>query len=170
MQKNKTSALVIGGLIAASYAALTYFCALFGLSFGALQLRLSEALCVLVLIFPEAVGGLAVGCLISNIVSPLGIFDIIFGTAATLLASLLMREFKNIKIRDIPVVSIIFPALVNGIIIGAEVAVLTGSDKSFLVAFLIPAAEIFIGELIVTAFLGIPLYKFVKRYVDKKRK
>ena len=69
-------------LIAAVYTLLTFLTQSF--ASGAIQLRFSEALCVLPLIFPEAVPGLYVGCLVSNIVTGCHIVDIIFGPLATL--------------------------------------------------------------------------------------
>ena len=52
--------------IAAVYVALTVIFA--PISFNAIQVRISEALTILPLFFPEAVPGLFVGCLLGNII------------------------------------------------------------------------------------------------------
>ena len=88
MKRNPTLYLTRGALIAAMYVALTYVAALFGLSSGAIQFRLSEMLCILPFFVPEATVGLAVGCLISNVLTGCVFWDVIFGTIATLLGAL----------------------------------------------------------------------------------
>ena len=72
------------GVIAALYVALNYLLQPF--SFGILQFRVSEALTVLPLLFPEAIPALFVGCVISNLIGN-GIYDIIIGSLATLIAA-----------------------------------------------------------------------------------
>ena len=91
--KNNTLYLTRGALIAALYVALTYISALFGLSSGAIQFRISEMLCILPVFMPEAIIGVTVGCLISNIICGGVFFDILFGTLATLIGALLCRLF-----------------------------------------------------------------------------
>ena len=83
-----TQYLTPAAAIAAIYTVLTVIAAGFGLANGAVQVRFSEALTVLPFFTPAAVPGLAVGCLISNIVTGCALPDIIFGTLATLLGAL----------------------------------------------------------------------------------
>ena len=85
---NNTQYLTHAAAIAAIYTVLTVIAAGFGLANGAVQVRFSEALTVLPFFTPAAVPGLAVGCLISNIVTGCALPDIIFGTLATLLGAL----------------------------------------------------------------------------------
>lgn len=85
---HNTQYLTHAAAIAAIYTALTVIAAGFGLANGAVQVRFSEALTVLPFFTPAAVPGLAVGCLISNIVTGCALPDIIFGTLATLLGAL----------------------------------------------------------------------------------
>ncbi len=75
-------------MIAACYVALTYLSNLFGLAGGAIQFRISEALCILPIFLPEAVPGLFIGCLISNLITAANPFDVLFGSLATLLGAL----------------------------------------------------------------------------------
>ena len=76
------------GLIAALYTVLTCLVGAFGLANGAIQLRLSEALCVLPFFTPAAIPGLTVGCLLSNLITGCIWQDVVFGTLATLLGAL----------------------------------------------------------------------------------
>lgn len=76
------------GLIAALYTVLTLFVGSFGLANGAVQLRISEALCVLPYFTPAAIPGLTVGCLISNLVTGCLWQDVLFGSLATLIGAL----------------------------------------------------------------------------------
>ena len=67
---------------------LTYFINAFNLASGAIQVRISEALCVLPFFTPAAIPGLFLGCLISNLLTGRIIWDVIFGSLATLLGAL----------------------------------------------------------------------------------
>lgn len=77
-----------GALVAALYVALTWLCALVGMSSGVIQVRLSEALCVLPAFTGAAVPGLFVGCLLANLLTGSALPDIIFGSLATLIGAL----------------------------------------------------------------------------------
>lgn len=74
-----------GAVVAALYAALTY--ATFFSASGVIQFRIAEALCILPIFMPEAIGGLFVGCIISNLLSG-SVWDIIFGSIATLIGAI----------------------------------------------------------------------------------
>ena len=90
MSKSRFSVhqLALSGIIAALYAVMAYFASVFGVAYGPIQCRFSEALCVLPFFFPEATPGLFIGCLVANLLSPYGVLDIVFGSLATLLAAL----------------------------------------------------------------------------------
>jgi len=89
MFKFTTVRILRAAVIAAIYFVLTFFLA--PLSYGPVQIRFAEALTVLPVLFPEAVVGVAVGCLLSNIFSPFGFLwtDMVFGTLATFCAAVL---------------------------------------------------------------------------------
>ncbi len=157
----------IGGVIAALYAALTIFSSVFGIAFGPIQFRFSEALCILPLFFPEAVPALALGCLVANLTSPYGLIDIVFGTTATLLAAITTRATRNIKIKGMPVFSFVSPVFFNAVIVGLELSFFL-PVKATLSAFLLAALQVGIGELGVILLLGVPLYFALKvKLVDK---
>lgn len=77
-----------GALVAALYVVLTWLCALVGLDKGVIQLRLSEALCVLPAFTGAAVPGLFVGCLLANLLTGSALPDVVFGSLATLIGAL----------------------------------------------------------------------------------
>ena len=84
MQKLQTQHLTRAAAVGAAYAVLSLFSSVFSLTFGVVQCRFSEALCVLPFFFPETVWGLFAGCLITNLLSPYGLLDLIVGSLATL--------------------------------------------------------------------------------------
>lgn len=158
MKNKKILHLVHGAMIAALYATATYLCSVFAIAYGPIQFRLSEALTVLSVLTPAAVPGLTVGCIIANLASPYGIWDIVFGSLATLLASIAARKLRHITLRGLPLLSIIMPVIFNALIIGAEIAFLTPGESSKPAVFAVSALEVGAGELAVCLAGGIPLY------------
>jgi uncharacterized membrane protein len=161
-RKEKLNYITTAAIIAAIYAALTYLGAVFGLSYGPIQLRFSEALTILPVFTPAAIPGLTVGCFIANIGS-FNLLDMVFGTLATLIAAILTRMFKDIKFKGLPLLSLFPPVIVNAIIIGLEIAIFLLPDGLSLYGFLISALEVGIGQLIVCYALGIPFYLTVQK-------
>ncbi len=86
--KSKVLFLAQGALIAALYVVITLYVNTFNLANGAIQLRLSEALTVLPVFTPAAIPGLFIGCLLSNTLTGCVIWDIVFGSIATLIGSI----------------------------------------------------------------------------------
>ena len=95
MKKNQTLFLTQAAMIATIYVVLTGIAAGFDLANGAIQVRFSAALTVLPFFTPAAVPGLTIGCLLSNILFSGNIFDIIFGTLATLLGAVGTRMLRK---------------------------------------------------------------------------
>ena len=114
MKNTKAHTLAKAALIAAAYVALTWMSEALGLGFGAVQLRLSEALTILPVFTPAAIPGLILGCAVSNAGSPLGPVDMVVGTAATLLQVLCTRRLRNVKIKNIPFLSLLIFRIVCG--------------------------------------------------------
>ena len=88
MKNKKVLFLVQAAIIAAIYVVLTYFISAFNLASGAIQVRISEALCILPFFTPAAVPGLFLGCLLSNLITGCVIWDVVFGSLATLVGAL----------------------------------------------------------------------------------
>lgn len=163
MNNKKILHLVHGAMIAALYAAATYLCSVFAIAYGPIQFRLSEALTVLSVFTPAAVPGLTVGCIIANLASPYGIWDIVFGSIATLLAAVTARTLRHIRFKGLPLLSIIMPVIFNALIVGAEISLLTPTDSSKLAVFAISALEVGAGELAVCLLGGIPLFFAIRK-------
>lgn len=160
-KKYSTRYLVTGAIIAALYVVLTFLSNAFGLAYGPIQFRISEALTVLPVLTPAAIPGLVIGCLISNILS-FNAVDMIFGTLATLIAAVLTRALKKIKVFGLPILSILPPILVNAFVVGAEISIFYLEKASFLSGFWISALEIGLGQTAVCFLLGLPLYLALK--------
>ncbi len=152
-------------IIAALYATATYLSAIIGLAYGPIQFRISEALCVLSVFTPAAIPGLTIGCVIGNLTSPMGVWDIVFGAAATFFAAVFSRMLRNIKIKDLPVLSASMPVVFNALIVGAEITLLmpSGEYASKITAFAVSALEVGLGELVVCFILGLPLCSALKK-------
>ncbi len=88
MRNKKVLFITQAALIAAIYVVLTMIAAGFDLASGMIQVRFSEALTILPYFTPAAIPGLAIGCLISNIVTGCLVPDVIFGTLATLIGAI----------------------------------------------------------------------------------
>ena len=94
-----TRQLTRGALIAALYVGLTYVATIFGLSSGAIQFRISEALLILPIFMPEAIPGLFIGCILANIVSGCVLWDIVFCSLATLIGAIGAYMLRKIPIK-----------------------------------------------------------------------
>ena len=108
MTDKRISFLTQGATIAAIYVVLTMVLA--PISYGALQIRISEALTILPYFTPAAIPGLFIGCIIANFNSPLGMMDVVFGSFASLVAAIITSRIKDK--RWVPVPSIIANAII----------------------------------------------------------
>lgn len=151
MRDGAVRKLTHAAVIAALYAAVTLLAA--PISFGTLQCRVSEALCVLPWLLPEASWGLFAGCLLSNLLSGAGPLDVVFGSLATLLAALLTRRCPRKWLAGLP------PVLLNALIVGAVLAYSTVPERP-LPAFLLFSGQIALGEAAAVYLLGLPLLSF----------
>ena len=83
----KTTFIVHAAVIAALYVVLTLIANALGLANHAIQIRISEALTILPLFTPAAIPGLFIGCILANFLTGCLIWDIVFGSLATLLGT-----------------------------------------------------------------------------------
>ncbi len=157
MQK-KTLQLTRAALIAALYVILTFISQMFGLASGMIQIRLSETLTVMPLLFKEAIPGLWIGCIIANILTGCAVWDIIFGSLATLLGAIGTYYIGRKK----PILGPVFPILSNMIIVPMVLQAVYGLKESFV--FL--AITVGIGEIICCGLLGWQLYKAMKNVCE----
>ena len=97
MRDKKVLLTVQAAMIAAIYVVLTYFISAFNLASGAIQVRVSEALTILPYFTPAAIPGLTIGCLLANLLTGATVYDVVFGSLATLLGAVgtyLLRKHK----------------------------------------------------------------------------
>ena len=152
---SKARTLAYGSMLAALYVALTYLqnILLPGSASMAIQMRVSEALCVLAFFSPAAVFGLTVGCLLFNLsyahTLPL---DILVGTAATFLATGGMYLTRRWTIKGYPLLGMLLPAVCNGLLVGWELDLYIGGG------FWLNALYVAIGEAVVLLTLGSALF------------
>ncbi len=150
--------LTRASLLAALYVVLTLFSALFGLSSGAFQLRLSEALCLLPLILPEGVIGLSVGCFLANLITGSHILDIIFGTLATVIGAFFGRAlYKKLKLH--PFAATLPTLFSNMLIIPLLLTFTYGAEGSYLFFLLSVGAGEFISACLLGTFIFCKLQK-----------
>ena len=158
MRKISVRQLTTAAIVGALYAALTLFSSAFGIAYGPVQFRISEALCVLPVLTPAAVPGLFLGCLVSNLLSPYGALDIVFGSLATLLAAFLTSRCRHRALAPLP------PVLVNAVFIGALLAwQQTGMGEAFMAAFWYNACSIAVSQALVCYILGLLLLRWMEK-------
>ncbi|MBR5459433.1 MAG: QueT transporter family protein [Clostridia bacterium] len=157
MKKSPATYVAQGALIAALYVILTEISAVFGLSGGAIQLRLSEALTILPLYLPSAIPGLFIGCIVSNLLTGCALWDIVFGSLATLIAAIVTSRLKRVKyLASIP------PIVANTLVIPPIIAYVYGTEMALWLIYI----TVFLGELVSCGLLGTTLIGII----EKKRK
>ena len=130
-------------MIAAIYVVLNIIFA--SISYGPIQIRIAESLTVLPFIDPSAIIGLFVGCILANILGPVGMVDIIGGSLCTLVAAYLTYKLKNPKLAPLP------PVLINAFGVSIYLHLL------FDLPYWITVLYIGMGEIIACYILGYPL-------------
>ena len=151
--KNNIRDLVVKASVAAIYIVLTLIFASF--SFGPIQFRIAEALVLLCFFNKKYFWPLTIACFISNLMSPFGLYDVIFGTTATILSLIFIAKSKNI------VVASLYPVLFNGVIVAAEISLMNSVFE--LEVFLFNLLTIAIGEFACVTILGVLLFSFLKK-------
>lgn len=158
MSKWSTRQLSAAALIAALYVALSMLSSVFGLTFGPIQCRFSEALTVLPFLLPEAVPGLFVGCLLTNLMSTVGPLDLIVGSAATLLAALWTTRMPHRWLAPLPSI------LCNAVLVGAMIAWYeVGFGPGFPALYAWNAFTVGLGEAIACYVPGLLLLNVLPR-------
>lgn len=173
VKNQKVLAIVQAAVIAAMYAALTYAqnFLLPGSTSAAVQFRVSEALNVLALFTPRAIPGLTIGCILANLYSigaglPL---DMIFGSLATLGATICIYLLRNVQIKTYPLPAMLMPAIWNGVIVGWEIETFFIEGDFIFADFLLQGGLVALGELGVMLVLGTLLYYVIhNRGLDKR--
>lgn len=145
--------LAYGAAIAAIYVVLTMVFA--PISFGPVQFRIAEVLCILPFFTPAAVPGLFVGCLLSNLLCGAAPLDVVFGSLATLIGALGSYAVrKNRWMVCLP------PILANILIIPWVLRYAYGSEAMIYFAMV----TVGIGEILAIGVLGNVLLSALDRY------
>lgn len=150
MKNKKALYITQAAMVAAIYVVLTYIVNMTGLANGVIQIRLSEALCILPAFMPAAVPGLFIGCLISNLICGAVIWDVIFGSLATLIGAVITYLIRKKSKWLLPVPAI----LSNTIVIPILLTYAYGVED----AIWFSAITVFLGEFISCGILGMLLY------------
>ncbi|MBQ8720184.1 MAG: QueT transporter family protein [Clostridia bacterium] len=154
--QSSTLRLTRGAIIAALYAVLSYLTQSFQIAF--FQFRLPEALCILPMLLPEAIPGLFIGCLVSNIISGCNPWDTVFGSIATLIGALgayLLRKAPK-KLAWLATVPTI---LANATIIPFVIIYAYGANDGYWFLF----GTVAVGEIVTAGILGTLLYYGLQR-------
>ena len=175
--RNATRKLALAGVVAAAYAALTLLLA--PISFSSIQFRLSEVLCILPWFFPCTAQGLFIGCIVANLLSPLGVsvFDVVFGSLATLLAGLCTAALgRRSRSLGSSVLGCLMPVVFNAVIVGAVLTwayEIRMAPESAVLSYVLNAASVGIGEAAVLYVVGFPLMRWLPRqkfFCEQKQK
>lgn len=152
--------LVRCAVIAAVYVVVCLVLAPF--SYGAVQVRVAEALCLLPVFGAEYIVGVTLGCFLANLLGST-VVDVVFGTLATLLACLVTYKLRDIRVKGLAIPASLPPVVFNMIIVGAfEITFFfsDGAPTAMLAVF--NAVTVGIGELISCTILGVALVKLIE--------
>lgn len=152
--------LVRCAVIAAVYVVVCLVLAPF--SYGAVQVRVAEALCLLPVFGAEYIVGVTLVCFLANLLGST-VVDVVFGTLATLLACLVTYKLRDIRVKGLAIPASLPPVVFNMIIVGAfEITFFfsDGAPTAMLAVF--NAVTVGIGELISCTILGVALVKLIE--------
>ena len=153
----KIRRIVFAAMVAAIYAALTLSLSFF--SFGVIQYRIAEGLTILPYFASFSIPGLLIGCIVSNVISPLGIMDMIFGSLATLIAAISTYYIGKSKLRFKRILAPLPAVVVNAFIIGILLKLLYVKDMPLLLCML----QVAWGELVCCYGIGLPLIYVIEK-------
>ena len=188
MEKSSSKKIITTALIAAIYASCTLVCNLVlpVISWGLVQIRISEAICVVALFTPLSIPGLTIGCVIANLCNVaisgtgiLGMFDVVFGSLATCIGAIICWKLRHKKVIAIGAFvltnAIIIPAYLPFLMMGAGIYTIPFTDialdGAYVWMYLFGVVSLAIGEAFSVFVLGIPLSNAIsvalKDRVDK---
>lgn len=155
----RTNRMVRCAMIAAVYVVLCL--ALQPFSYGAVQVRLAEALCLLPVFGPEYIVGVTLGCLLANALGST-VIDVVFGTLATLLACLVTYALRHVRVKGLALPAALPPVLFNALIVGWEISVFFSDTPATLPVTLFNMLTVGIGEVISCCILGVLLVRLIE--------
>jgi len=147
MRNEVLKSMLRNGAVASIYFLLTYL--LSGISYLGIQFRIAEILILLCFFRRDYTIGLTIGCIIANLISPLGLWDVLFGSIATLLSCLCISFCRQLFIATL------FPIIFNGFVVGAELYFLLEEP------FWISVGYVALGEAVVISIVGYIIFMIV---------
>lgn len=169
----KTKTMANQAMIAAIYTVLSV--CLSAISYGPVQIRVSEALTLLPVFGLHNVWGVTIGCFMTNLIgffsgaNILGGLDMIFGTFATFLAAVMSYLLRNIRFKNLPVLSAVPPIIVNAVVIGWELCIVIAGGFNPAV-FIAQAVSVAAGQLASCMVLGLVMVKVVENNKELKER
>ena len=166
-KKLSVKRLVRCAVIAAVYVVVCLVLAPF--SYGAVQVRIAEALCLLPVFGAEYIVGVTLGCFLANLLGST-VIDVVFGTLATLLACLVTYKLRNVRIKGLAIPASLPPVISNMFIVGAfEITFFFSDSAPTMTLACFNAVAVAIGELISCTVLGVLLVKLIESNATLKR-
>lgn len=168
----KTKKITNQAMIAAIYTVISI--ALSAITFGTVQVRVSEALTLLPLFSITNIWGVTIGCFLTNLIgfftgaNILGGLDMIFGTLATFSAALCTYALRKVRIKNLPVFSVIPPILFNAVVVGWELCVLISGGFNTVV-FIAQAASVALGQFVSCGIIGLAMVKYIEKHDSLKQ-
>lgn len=157
----QTKEILKVAIVASIYVVLTFIFLPFSFSF--IQFRLSEILCLLSTKYKWSIISITIGCFLSNLLmGGLGMIDVVFGTAASLIACVFSYKLRNKRYKGYPLLSGLAIVLCNAIIVGIEYSIIFNNIKIMPIYI----AQIGISELAVV-FIGLLVYPKLEKLVNK---
>ena len=150
---------VKGAVFAALYVTLCLALAPF--SYGAVQVRVAEALCLLPIFGREYITAITLGCFLANLLGSSTI-DVIFGTLATFLACIGTYHLRHVRIKGLAIPASLPPVLCNAVIVGLEISFFFMETPATLPVVLMNMLAVGIDEVISCTVLGVAMVKLIE--------
>lgn len=155
-RKSKTLFLTKSAVIAALYVVLTEVSAILGLSSGVIQFRISDMFAVLPVFTPAAIPGVFIGCMIANLLAGGVVWDVVFGSIASLLGAIGAYLLRKKSIYLVPI-----PTIVSNMLIVPFVLQYAYGAEGGIPFFMLTVG---IGEIVTAGFMGVFLAKTLKKH------
>ena len=153
--KKRVRFITYSAIIAALYVILTGLSAVLHLASGPIQIRLAEALTVLPVFTPTAIPGLFLGCVLANFLTGSLIWDVVFGSLATLIGAVgtyfLRKKSKYLAVLP-PIVS-------NMLIVPAVLQYVYGEEQMYWILML----TVGVGEILSAGVCGLIMHKTLSK-------
>ena len=165
-KRNPVRALVRCAMLAALYVVLCLTLAPF--SYGAVQVRVAEMLCLLPVFGGEYIIAVTLGCFLANLLGST-VIDVVFGTLATLLACLVTYCLGKKRVKGLALPAAVPPILFNAVIVGLEISIFFSDTAATLPIVLFNMLTVGLGEVVSCGILGVALVKIIESNAALKR-